>query len=167
MLPGLETRQGQEVALDALVAEYRPDVIHVHNVANPAVLEWASARRGALATLQDHRFFCPGRGKWTLAGDVCRQPLSSVNCADCFKDDGYFQETLALTERRLQALRRLRVSVLSRYMREELVAAGVPAASVHVVPPFIQGSTPTRSRTGRPACCSWAGWPRRRACARR
>ena len=33
------------VALDELAARFRPDVVHLHNLMNPAVLEWAAARR--------------------------------------------------------------------------------------------------------------------------
>jgi glycosyltransferase involved in cell wall biosynthesis len=137
MLPGLEARTAEPVALDALVDAFAPDVVHVHNVVNPLVLEWAAARGGAVLTVQDHRFFCPGRGKWTLAGEPCREPMSGQACAACFEDRAYAEETLALTRRRLDAARRLRVSVLSRYMREELVAAGLEPARIHVVPPSV------------------------------
>jgi len=137
--PGLESRTATPVALDDLVASFRPHVIHLHNVMNPVVLEWAAARPGCLLTVQDHRFFCPTRGKWTRAGEVCGLPMSRELCASCFDDQAYFGEILALTERRLAAARRMRLSVLSRYMRQELVAVGVPAPSVHVVPPFVHG----------------------------
>ena len=83
--------------------------------------------------MQDHRFFLSTRGKWTLGGAVCRRPMSRDVCASCF-EDADFKDVLGLTERR-RCVRRLPVSVLSRYMREELVAAGVPVASVQVVPP--------------------------------
>jgi glycosyltransferase involved in cell wall biosynthesis len=154
--PGLESRVAQAVQLDDVVAEFRPDVIHVHNVVNPWVLEWASARRGALLTVQDHRFFCPTRGKWTLGGEVCRRPVSREACATCFEDQAYFEEVLGLTERRLAAVRKLRVSVLSRYMREELVAAGVPAVQLQVVPPFVYRLDPEAAADG-PACVLFVG----------
>jgi glycosyltransferase involved in cell wall biosynthesis len=134
---GLEARTALQVELDGVVADFAPDVVHVHNLMNPAVLEWAASRRGTLLTVQDHRYFCPTRGKWTLAGERCRRPMSREVCASCFEDPAYFGDVLALTERRLAAVRRLPLSVLSRYVREELVAAGVPAESVHVVPPFV------------------------------
>jgi glycosyltransferase involved in cell wall biosynthesis len=135
---GLDARGPVPVGLDDVVRTFRPDVVHVHNVVNPAVLEWAAARRDSLLTVQDHRFFCPGRGKWTLSGEPCRRPLSREACASCFDDAAYAVEVHALTERRLAAVARMPVTVLSRYMREELVAAGVPAAQVHVVPPFVE-----------------------------
>jgi len=132
---GLEARGAAPVALDDLAQG--ADVVHLHNVVNPAVLDWASAREDAVLTVQDHRFFCPSRGKWTPAGAVCRRPLSRELCSGCFEDVAYFREVHPLTERRLVGASRLCVTVLSRYMREELVAAGVPAGRVHVVPPFV------------------------------
>jgi glycosyltransferase involved in cell wall biosynthesis len=154
--PGLESRTATPVALDDLVASFRPDVVHLHNLMNPAVLEWAAARRDALLTVQDHRFFCPTRGKWTLGGEVCRRPMTRELCAACFEDQVHFREVHALTERRLEAARRMPITVLSRYMREELVAAGVKAAAVHVVPPFVQGLDVDAAADG-PPCVLFVG----------
>jgi glycosyltransferase involved in cell wall biosynthesis len=156
VLPGLDARTAEPAALDALVDAFAPDVVHVHNVVNPLVLEWAAVRGGAVLTVQDHRFFCPGRGKWTLAGEPCREPIGRGACAACFEDRAYAEETLALTRRRLDAARRLRVSVLSRYMREELVAAGLEAARIHVVPPFV-AEPAARVAPGGPPCVLFVG----------
>ena len=49
--------------LDELAASFRPDVVHAHNMMNPVVLAWAARRRDTLLTVQDHRYFCPTRGK--------------------------------------------------------------------------------------------------------
>jgi len=68
-VPGLEARLRGPADLGSVAASFRPDVIHLHTVVNPAVLEWA-AGRSALITVQDHRYFCPTRGKWTAAGTV-------------------------------------------------------------------------------------------------
>jgi glycosyltransferase involved in cell wall biosynthesis len=149
--PGLEARAEVPVELDQVAAAFAPDVVHVHNVTNPAVLDWAVRRANAVLTVQDHRFFCPTRGKWTLSGEVCRRPLTRELCASCFEGQGHFREVHALTERRLAAARRLPVTVLSRYMREELVAAGVPPRQVHVVPPFVHGLDPGAGPSGPPA----------------
>ena len=77
-------------------------------------------------------------------------------CASCFEDRDYFAEVLSLTERRLQSARRMPVTVLSRYMRGELVAAGVPARGVHVVPPFVHGLDPGATASG-PPCVLFVG----------
>jgi len=154
--PGLEAREPVPVELDDLVEHFAPHIVHLHNVVNPAVLEWAASRPNALLTVQDHRFFCPTRGKWTLAGEVCRRPMMREVCASCFADQAYFREVHALTERRLLAARRLPLTVLSRYMREELVAAGVPPRRVNVVPPFVHRLDPGATPSG-PSCVLFVG----------
>jgi glycosyltransferase involved in cell wall biosynthesis len=153
---GLEARDASPVELDDLVLDFAPDVVHVHNLVNPAVLEWAASRPNALLTVQDHRFFCPTRGKWTLSGEVCRRPMMREVCASCFEDQAYFRGVHALTERRLLAARRLPLTVLSRYMREELVAAGASPRRVHVVPPFVHRLDPGAAPSG-PPCVLFVG----------
>jgi glycosyltransferase involved in cell wall biosynthesis len=154
--PGLEAREAAPVDLDDLVLDFAPDVVHLHNLVNPVALEWAAARENALLTVQDHRFFCPTRGKWTLAGEVCRRPMMREVCSSCFEDPVYFREVHALTERRLLAARRLPLTVLSRYMREELVAAGAPPRRLHVVPPFVHRLDPGAAPSG-PPCVLFVG----------
>jgi glycosyltransferase involved in cell wall biosynthesis len=154
--PGLEARTDAPADLDGVVGAFAPDVVHVHNVVNPAVLAWAAGRADALLTVQDHRFFCPARGKWTRLGEVCRRPMTRDLCASCFADGDYFGSVHALTERRLESARRLPVTVLSRYMREELVAAGVPSRAVHVVPPFVHGLDHGATASG-PPCVLFVG----------
>lgn len=141
---GLDSRIATRSDLAPAVADFRPDVLHLHTVVNPAVLGWA-ASLPAVVTIQDHRYFCPAQGKWTRGGAVCREALSEALCADCFEDVAYFTEVLELTRARLAAVKRLRVVVLSRYMAGELAAAGVPADRIAVVPPFVAAPSETPS----------------------
>jgi glycosyltransferase involved in cell wall biosynthesis len=142
VVPGLAARTAAPADLDGLVERFRPDLVHVWNVVNPDVLRWAAARPRALLTVQDHRSFCPTRGKWTSGGQVCREALRRDLCRDCFVDEAYFDHIYGLTRERLEAVRRLRVVVLSRYMERELAAAGVPAERITVIPPFVHGLDP-------------------------
>lgn len=155
IVPGLDARTGDAADPDTAVAAFAPDVVHLHTVVNPAVLRWAG-RRHAVITVQDHRYFCPGRGKWTLAGEACRVAPSPEACAACFEDEVYFRDVWALTRERLEALRALRVVVLSRYMRDELRAAGLDPARLFVVPPFLRGTGPARAGD-EPACVLFVG----------
>ena len=140
-LPGLDSRTGRPVELDARLRRLDPEVLHVHTVVNPVALDRAAAW-GAIFTVQDHRWFCPGRGKWTARNEVCRVPLSPAACAECFDDREYQAEMLGLTRARLFALRGATVLVLSEYMRSEMVLAGLSPAHVHVVPPFVDFDGP-------------------------
>ena len=155
VVPRLDARVRADADPAPLRARLRPDVVHVHNVVNPAVLEWA-AGVDAVMTVQDHRFFCPGRGKWTADGRVCGDAMGRGTCAGCFDDPGYFESTFALTAQRLEWVRRLRVTVLSSYMKRELIQAGVPAARVTVVPPVAHGLDPDARADG-PPCVLFAG----------
>ncbi len=136
--PGLLSLTRASVSLDALTDDLSPDVVHIHNVMNPEVLEWG-ARRGAVLTLQDHRAFCPGRGKWTLDRRVCSDTLSEEVCSACFDDASYRDEIYSLTRERLAAAIGMPITVLSAYMKRELVAAGAAAERVSIVPPFVHG----------------------------
>ena len=136
LLPALAARTATALPADALPWE-AADVIHLHNIVNASLLE-AAAAWPSVATVQDHRFFCPGRGKWTAAGEPCSQPFDASTCAPCFEDVSYFKRLLDTTQRRRDALARLPgVIVLSAYMRNELLAAGLRGESVVVVPPFV------------------------------
>ncbi|MEW5913047.1 MAG: glycosyltransferase family 4 protein [Thermodesulfobacteriota bacterium] len=138
---GLRGRGGQAALgrLAALLAEFRPQVIHLHNIMDPELLALAAGAAGAVMTVQDHRLFCPGRGKLRPDGGVCGRPMGD-HCLACFGDQEYGARLLALTRRRLAATRGLaRLTVLSNYMAGELAAAGVAAERVRVLPPWPQG----------------------------
>ncbi len=155
VVPHLDARTRADVDLDPLLARLRPDLVHVHNVVNPAVLAWAVGV-DAVMTVQDHRFFCPGRGKWTADGRVCGDPMGRDVCAGCFDDPAYFENTLELTAQRLEWVRRLRVTVLSSYMKRELTQVGVPAERITVVPPVAWGLD-FDARADGPPCILFAG----------
>lgn len=154
-LPGLEARDRVGTGLAALVAELRPDVVHLHTIVNPAVLEAAEAWP-AVITVQDHRYFCPGRGKVTLEGRPCRSVLDRKVCRDCFADPDYADAIFDLTVERLAAVSRLRITVLSRYMARELEAAGVPEGRIGIVPPCVHGLDLKATDTGAP-CVLFVG----------
>ncbi len=137
---GLDRRDRAPVALSAVVRSFAPDVIHVHTVMNPEVLEQVGALGSVrkVLTVQDHRYFCPGKGKWTDGGEVCREPMTETLCQKCFHDDRYFHEILALTRVRLEALGAFELVVLSRYMKRELEAVGLSSmTAIHLIPPFV------------------------------
>jgi len=160
-LAGLDARTAEAVDLATVLRQVRPDIVHVHTVVNPVALA-AAAAAGAVFTIQDHRAFCPGRGKWTAAGSRCGTAFSPEVCAECFDDQDYHREMTDLTRARLHALRGSTIVVLSEYMRGELLAAGLAPDLVHVVPPFVDfpdvaAGDRTRASVGSPPCVLFAG----------
>ena len=151
----LDSRTGAGADLDPLLRRLRPDLVHVHNVVNPEVLEWA-AGLDAVMTVQDHRFFCPGRGKWTSDGRMCGDAMERETCAGCFDDRSYFEATLQLTTDRLEPLKRMRLAVLSSYMKRELIQVGVTAERIAVVPPVAHGLD-LQARADGPPCVLFVG----------
>lgn len=154
-VPGLDARATTPVDLATPAAAFSPDVVHLHNVVNCSVLDWARAFP-AVMTVQDHRSFCPGRGKLTMSGEQCDSPMSEVQCSRCFDDPAYSARIFQTTCARLEGLRSLRVTVLSEYMKSELFAAGVPEDRIHVIPPFVHGLNPT-AEADRAPCILFAG----------
>ncbi len=124
------------------------DVVHIHNVMDPRVIAL-----GDVMTVQDHRTFCPGRGKLTLSGEVCRDRFSEAVCSACFTDEDYFARITALTRARVDALAGLRLIVLSRYMRDELGQLGLDST---VIPPFVHDLDRTAEPNG-PPCVLFVG----------
>ena len=157
---GLDARDRSPVALPHVVRSFAPDVIHVHTVMNPEALEQVGALRSVkkVLTVQDHRYFCPGKGKWTEDGEVCAEPMTETLCQKCFHDDRYFHEVLALTRARLEALGAFELVVLSRYMKRELEAVGPPSTTaIHVIPPFVHGLESDSESDDGPACILFVG----------
>ena len=75
-IPGLESLRAHSSDLTTVVEDFRPDLLHVHNVMNPELLErLASLSFPVVATVHDHRAFCPGRGKWTRSEEVCTNAM--------------------------------------------------------------------------------------------
>lgn len=153
LIKGLErgglNKRGAKAArrrLEAALYEHQPDVIHVHNMMDPDLLNLAAATEISMITIQDHRLFCPGLGKLKPAGVICRDPLGP-GCLNCFEEADYGMRLLSLTKDRLQAAAKMKaVLVLSRYMAEELRAAWQAEAlsppPIKVIPPFVHGFQP-------------------------
>lgn len=152
---GLESDPPDLAALQRQIDEFRPDVVHLHAVVQPEILA-AAAGWPSVLTVHDHRLFCPGRGKWTAAQRVCREPMAHSRCAACFAERGYFERIFALTRQRLAAAARLRICVLSEYMRAELQAVGLAPDRIRIVGPAVRGLLVEPNQT-RPACVLFVG----------
>jgi glycosyltransferase involved in cell wall biosynthesis len=135
---GLGRRDGGPVErLRRLIDQFAPHVVHANDVTDPELLEVGAASGRGVQTVQDHRFFCPGRGKVDAADRPCHDPMGE-SCLRCFEDAAYGERMLDLTRRRLAPLLRMkRITVLSRYMARELAGVGVPPDRIARIPPFV------------------------------
>lgn len=132
-----EIRVGEQ--LRAFIKKFKPDLVHVHNILNPHLLQVIAESGPAVMTVYDHRFFCPGRGKVKADGSLCRQ-VFGLGCAGCFQEEKYFVRLLDLVRARLKAVNRFTALIVaSRYMKQELTLAGVDQARIHIIPPFVHG----------------------------
>ena len=124
---------------------------------------------GAVITVQDHRYFCPGRGKWTLARRVAaasRCPWTPART--CFEDEAYFREVLGAHPR--APGRRCgpcvwsccRATCATSCRRPGSTARASRGAAVRAP----AGAPAARRRSPR-ACSSWAAWSRARARSKR
>lgn len=111
------------------------DVVHLHNVMNPAALRLAVASGKCVITLQDHRAFCPGPGRTLPDGAACARAPSPGACAACLPEPVYRERLCGVTEARWRAMEGARFVVLSNYMAAELARLGRPGAAV--IPPWV------------------------------
>ena len=61
------------------------DVVHIQNVMNPTAIKLAK-ERPCVATIQDHRVFCPGPGH-PPSGSRCTEPMNDRTCGTCLPND--------------------------------------------------------------------------------
>lgn len=129
-------RQGTLQRLDAEIKLRAPQVIQLNDITDPDLITLAARARPCLMMVQDHRFFCPGRGKVDPSARTCTDTPGDV-CQRCFEQADHGEQMLQLTRRRLDALKHLtHLTVLSRYMARELTAVGLDPGRITVVPPF-------------------------------
>ncbi len=127
--------------MEELVRKHKPDLLHLHNHVHPEVIKWAN-RHACVLTIQDHRFFCPGRGKWTAADRPCKRPMDKKMCRGCFDNEQYFKSIMELTIKRLSAAKPSTIHVLSRYMHRELVSVGINPQHIHILAPLVRKAVP-------------------------
>lgn len=145
-------RTGAEI--DAEIARFAPDVIHVHNtmpLVSPSVY-WAAARRRVpvVQTLHNFRLMCP-QGMLLREQAVCedcvgRLPWRAV-VHRCYRGSAAGSAVLASTVslHRLIGTYRDKVTLyiaLNRFCRDKFVEGGLPADSIRIKPNFLDMAAP-------------------------
>ena len=133
---GLRTGAAQDKGLTRLPDLLaNADVVHIQNVMNPTAIKLAK-ERPCVATIQDHRVFCPGPGRTLPSGSRCTEPMNDRTCGTCLPNDERRGRMLALTQARNQSLLGIPLIVLSNYMADEMEAIGHMRPTI--IPPYTE-----------------------------
>lgn len=135
-------------AMRARIRQFRPEVVHVHNTLarlSPSIY-WAAAACGVpvVQTLHNYRLACP-QAMFLRAGRVCqdclgRVPLPAVahGCYRGSRAQSLAVATMLSTHRLIGTWSRKvrRYIALSRFCRDQFVAAGLPEDKIRIKPNF-------------------------------
>jgi glycosyltransferase involved in cell wall biosynthesis len=150
-------RSARDIA--ALVAETRPDVVHVHNsfpLVSPAIFHAIGAAAPRVLTLHNYRLFCAA-GIPMRDQHVCTECLDQRSAAPALRYGCYRGSRIATLPlvASIELHRRIGTwtrevdafIALSEFQKGVMAAAGLPAERIHVKPNFYPG---------RPAVVPWA-----------
>lgn len=154
---GDDLDRAARAALDRALDGTLPDVIFALSSRSNALFSALLERAPLVRHVQDHTLFCPGLNKLYENGDLCDRPLGleclkrywlKGGCSGFKPLDGSFQPYRSMHRlgARLRDIDRHRraakLVVASRYMRAELILAGIPDATIALVPYFTRSNTP-------------------------
>jgi glycosyltransferase involved in cell wall biosynthesis len=143
--------------LAARLSELCPDVVFVSACRSSEALGLLSDGARVVRYVHDHSLFCPGLNKEFENGENCREGLGAVclqryflgsGCAG-FRPQGQPRPVAHALGRLRQrwddlalAARAARVLTNSRYMRDQLLLAGLPSDRIEVLYLFTRSNTP-------------------------
>ncbi|RZL03520.1 MAG: glycosyltransferase [Rubrivivax sp.] len=133
----------------ALIAGFRPDVMHVHNtmpLVSPSVY-WAARDKGVpvVQTIHNFRLLCP-QAMFVREGKVCEDCLGKVPWRgvvhQCYRGSVVQSAVMAgmLTTHRMLGTYDAKVNVfiaLNEFCRSKLIEGGLAAARIRVKPNFV------------------------------
>jgi glycosyltransferase involved in cell wall biosynthesis len=151
------------------VAEFRPDVVHVHNTfpsISPAIFSAVGGRAARVLTLHNYRLFCPAAIP-LRDGKPCTECLDQRSVLPalrygCYRDSRIATLPVALGVALNRATRLWEHHVdafiaLTQFQRERMVSAGLPAEKVWVKPNFYPGDPAVLPWADRDDCVVFAG----------
>ncbi len=132
-------------ALERLLREERPDVLVVHQLLEPEVLELLTARHPSLRFAHGFKVICPGGRRMWRDGRVCQRPVGYLCQAVAYRERCMPRDPRAglpaiTRTRRLARVHRERseIVVASGFMRQLFMRDGFLPGHVHVVPYFTE-----------------------------
>lgn len=149
-----------KTAVDRLIRDFKPDVVHVHNtfhMVSPSVYEACRDQNvPVVQTLHNYRFLCPA-STFYRSGGICEECvthslLHSVKHG-CYRESRAMSAAIALvlkTHRTRQTWTNgIDVYVaISRFVRDKHVESGFPPSKVLVKPNFVDPDPGERTRAG-------------------
>lgn len=156
-------------AIQQKLAEFTPDVVHVHNtfpLISPAIFHAIGKRAARVLTLHNYRLFCPAAIPMR-DGNVCTQcldrrtPLPAM-IHGCYRSSRAATLPLAISVGLHRALGTWTNKVdaficLSDFQRELMIESGLPREKVHVKPNFYPGNPEVVAWTERKPYVVFAG----------
>jgi glycosyltransferase involved in cell wall biosynthesis len=149
-------------AIERLFAQFRPDIVHVHNtlpLISPSVY-WAAARHGrpVVQTLHNFRLACP-QAMLLRDGKVCEDCVGRVPwraaARSCYRGSAVESAAVAgmlVIHRALGTYDRkvTRYIALNRFCRDKFVAAGLRPGRISIKPNFVDvpEAPPGEGRSG-------------------
>lgn len=145
---------------DAILAEVRPDIVHIHNtfmVISPSIYSACSERKiPVIQTLHNFRLLCPA-GNFFRDGNVCHdcveQTLLQSIRYGCYRNSRAETAGVALMLAFHRVLGTWRKSVtrfiaLTQFAKEKFIEAGFPSERIVVKPNFTDSDPSERSGPG-------------------
>ncbi len=128
--------------LEAILDDFKPDVIQLHGVPNLALDPWLNARTPTVRWIHNHRFYCSGESMtWAWPRQACQRPHAAGclalhllhGCGSPNPANNLYQ--YGRVSRSLAALRQSGgLQVASRMLGENLVRNGIDPSLVEHLP---------------------------------
>ncbi|MEZ4774548.1 MAG: glycosyltransferase family 4 protein [Bacteroidia bacterium] len=121
------------------------DLINIHSISDPDLISLCFAIRPVVRSLHEPRMFCPGQGKfWRFSEKVCNQPFG-IHCLWHTYTQGCSNRHPVRLKHAMEntwfelntaAPAYQKIVVMSRYMKDECIKAGIAEEKVGIIPYF-------------------------------
>jgi glycosyltransferase involved in cell wall biosynthesis len=130
--------------LREVLKKEQPDVLIIHELLDPDILDWATAQRPSIRFVWGFKLICPGgRRMWQGPGQVCPRPVGYMCQAVAYRErcmprDPRMGVPLIARTLKVADIHRERSAIVvpSEFMRGLLLKEGFIASRVHKVPLF-------------------------------
>jgi glycosyltransferase involved in cell wall biosynthesis len=134
--------------IQSIINKEKPDLIYLHNIHNPYVVDMLTGAVPVIKFLHDHELYCPKKTR-ILNGNLCINSNNLICLINAFRGDGY----RCMERRKLSIIaRKTMLMVLTKYVHKKvhtfvvasehiknnLVSSGYAKSRIEVIPYFIR-----------------------------